>query len=56
MNRIVRDLILIFLILIMPMCLMELLEIDVSLQKIMTESEERNDRSKEGRNHKKSLL
>jgi len=41
MNRIVRDLILIFLILITPMCLMELLEIDVSLQKIMTEREEK---------------
>lgn len=34
MNRIIRDLMLILLILIMPMWLMELLEIDVSLQKI----------------------
>ncbi len=37
MNRIIRDLMLILLILIMPMWLMELLEIDVSLQKIITE-------------------
>ena len=39
-DRIVRDLILILFILIMPMWLMELLKIDVSLQKIMEESEE----------------
>lgn len=38
MNRIIRDLMLILLILIMPMWLMELLEIDVSLQKIGEES------------------
>ena len=37
MNRIIRDLMLILLILIMPMWLMELLEIDVSLQKIIAE-------------------
>lgn len=35
MNRIIRDLILILYILIMPMWLMELLEIDVSLQKLL---------------------
>jgi len=34
MNRIIRDLMLILLILIIPMWLMELLEIDVSLQKL----------------------
>lgn len=35
MNRIIRDLIFILLILIIPMWLMELLEIDVSLQKLL---------------------
>jgi hypothetical protein len=40
MNRIIRDLMFILLILIMPMCLMELLEIDVSIRKIIAESEE----------------
>lgn len=39
MNRIIRDLMCIFLILIMPKWLMELLGIDVSLQKIIAESE-----------------
>ncbi len=39
-NRIVRDLILILFILIMPMWLMELLKIDMSLQKIMEESDD----------------
>lgn len=41
MNRIIRNLIFILLILIIPMYLIELLEIDVSLQKIITESEEK---------------
>lgn len=41
MNRIIRDLMLILLILIIPMWLMELLEIDVSLQKIIAESEDK---------------
>ena len=40
MNRIIRDLMLILLILIIPMWLMELLKIDVSLQKIIAESED----------------
>lgn len=39
-DRIIRDLIIILLILIIPMWLMELLKIDVSLMKIVTESEE----------------
>ena len=39
-DRIVRDLIIILLILIMPMWLMELLKIDVSLQKIMADRED----------------
>ena len=39
-SRIIRDLILILFILMMPMWLMELLKIDVFLQKIMEESEE----------------
>ena len=37
MNRIIRDVMFILYILIMPMWLMELLEIDVSLQKIIAE-------------------
>lgn len=37
MNRIISDLMLILLILIMPMWLMELAEIDVSLRKIIAE-------------------
>lgn len=41
MHRIIRDLMFILLILIMPMWLMELLKIDVSLQKIMEESEDK---------------
>ena len=39
MNRIIRDLMFILLILIMPMWLMELLEIDVFLFNIIAESE-----------------
>ena len=39
MNRIIRDLMFILLILIMPMWLIELLKIDVFLQKIVAESE-----------------
>lgn len=39
-NRIIRDLVLILLILITPMWLMELLEMDVFLLDIMAESEE----------------
>ena len=38
-NQIIRDLIIILLILIMPMWLMELLKVDVSLQRIIEESE-----------------
>lgn len=37
MSRIISDLMLILLILIMPMWLIELLKIDVSLRKIITE-------------------
>lgn len=40
MNRIIRDLMFILLILIMPMWLMELLEIDEFLMGITSESEE----------------
>ena len=40
MSRIIRDLVCILLILIMPMWLMELLEIDVLLLNIIAESEE----------------
>lgn len=40
MKRMVIDVMCILLILIMPMWLMELLKIDVSLMKIVTESEE----------------
>ena len=40
-NRIIRDLILILLILIMPMCLMELLGIDLSIRQIIAESEDK---------------
>ena len=40
MYRIIRDLMFILLILIMPMWLMELLEIDVFLLNIIAESEE----------------
>lgn len=43
MNRIVRDLILILLILIIPVWLMELLEIDVSLQKLWQKARKLND-------------
>lgn len=39
MNRIIRDLMCILLILIMPMWLMELLEIDMFLLSIIAESE-----------------
>ncbi len=41
MNRIIRDLMFILLILIMPMWLMELLEIDVFLMNIIAESEDK---------------
>lgn len=41
MNRIIRDLMCILLILIMPMWLMELLEIDVFLLNIIAESEDK---------------
>lgn len=41
MNRIIRDLMFILLILIMPMWLMELLEIDVFLMSIIAESEDK---------------
>lgn len=40
MNRIIRDLMFILIVLIMPMWLMELLEIDVYLMRIIAESEE----------------
>ena len=42
MNRIIRDLMSILLILIMPMWLMELLEIDTFLLSIITERKENN--------------
>lgn len=41
MSRIIRDLVCILLILIMPMWLMELLEIDVLLLNIIAESEDK---------------
>lgn len=41
MNRIIRDLMCILLVLIMPMWLMELLEIDVFLMSIIADSEDK---------------